>query len=75
MELLQLLLIWLTPIILFFLVIYINMDKGESVKEYFKRFAYFLSCSVTDIIFLSILPVINIPFIAIFILFMVSFEK
>lgn len=75
MELLQLLLIWLTPIILFFIIVYMNMEKGESVKEYFKRFAYFLSCSVADIIFLSILPVINIPFIAIFILFIISREK
>lgn len=75
MELLQLLIIWLTPILLFFLVVYINKDKGESVKEYFKKFAYYLSCTTREIILLSLLPVINIPFISIFILFMISLEK
>lgn len=74
MTLLQLLIIWLTPIILFFIVVYINMDKGESIKEYFKKYAYFLSCNISDIILLSLLPVINIPFIAIFILFIISYE-
>lgn len=75
MELLQLLIIWLTPILLFFLVVYINKDKGESVKEYFKKLAYYLSCTTREIILLSLLPVINIPFISIFILFMISLEK
>lgn len=75
MELLQLLIIWLTPILLFLLAAYINKDKGESVKEYFKKFSYFLSCTTNDIILLSLLPVINIPFITIFILFMISLEK
>lgn len=75
MELLQLLIIWLTPILLFFLVVYINKDNGESVKEYFKKFAYYLSCTTREIILLSLLPIINIPFISIFILFMISLEK
>lgn len=66
MILLYLLLIWLTPIILFFLLSYIDMNKGESVKEYFKQYQ-----ENADVLFLLALPGANIPFIFIFILLII----
>lgn len=61
MILLYLLIIWLTPIILFFLLVYIDMNKGESVKEYFKQYDH------SDLLFLLVIPVVNIAFVFIFI--------
>lgn len=65
MCLLYLLIIWLTPILLFFLLVYIDMNKGESVKEYFKKYEHI------DILFLLVIPGVNISFIFIFILLII----
>lgn len=61
MHLLYLLIEWLTPILLFFLLVYIDMEKGESVKEYFKKYDH------PDLLFLLVIPVVNIAFIFIYI--------
>ena len=66
MILLYLLIIWLTPIILFFFLVYIDMKKGESVKEYFKQYQ-----DNTDVFFLLALPGANISLIFIFILLII----
>lgn len=65
MCLLYLLIIWLTPIILFFFLAYIDMKKGESVKEYFEKYEHI------DVLFLLVIPGVNISFIFIFILLII----
>lgn len=65
MCLLYLLIIWLTPVILFFLLSYIDMKKGDSVKEYFKKYEN------TDIILFLVIPGLNIAFILILMLFII----
>ena len=65
MCLLYLLIIWLTPIILFFPLVYIDMKKGESVKEYVEKYEH------TDVLFLLIIPGVNILFIFIFALLII----
>lgn len=61
MILLYLFLIRLTPIILFFFLSYIDMNKEESVKEYFGKYNH------PDLLFLLVIPVVNIAFVFIFI--------
>jgi hypothetical protein len=61
MHLLYLLIEWLTPILLFFLLVYIDMKKGESVKEYFEKYDH------PDLLFLLVIPVVNIAFVFIFV--------
>lgn len=63
MWLLHFLIIWLTPILLFFPLVYINMSKGESVKEYFEKYD-----SDDSFFFLLGMPGVNILCIFIFIL-------
>lgn len=65
MHLLFLLIEWLTPILLFFLLAYIDMKKGESVKEYFKQYDH------PDLLFLLVIPVVNMGFVFIFILLVI----
>lgn len=60
MWLLYLLIIWLIPIVLCFLLAYIDMNKGESIKEYFDIY------EDIDALFLLAFPLVNIPFVLIF---------
>ena len=65
MWLLYFLIIWLTPILLFPPLVYIDMDKGESVKEYFEKYD-------TDASILLLgMPGVGILFIFGFILFII----
>lgn len=63
MWLLHFLIIWLTPILLFFPLVYIDMSKGESVKEYFEKYD-----SDDSFFFLLVMPGVGILCIFIFIL-------
>ena len=65
MWLLYFLIIWLTPILLFFLLAYIDMKKGDSVKEYFKKYK-----NINIILFL-VIPGVNIAFVLILMLFII----
>lgn len=69
MWLLYFLIIWLTPILLFFPLVYIDMNKGESVKEYFEKYEPDVS-----FFFLLGMPGVSILFIFIFMLF-ISYNK